>query len=199
MSENSEVSHPTQAVLLQRYLQRERDNLVRTLDGLSDYDVRRPMTPTGTSLLGLVKHVASVELGYLGVCVGRPPGIDLPWDNEEGYRASADMWATAEESREFILDLYRRSWAHGDESIATLGLDAAATVPWWPEERRETTLGYLVVHLLAETAHHAGHADIVREMIDGRGGNDREEVGDEAWWHQYVARIQAQADAHRDT
>jgi uncharacterized damage-inducible protein DinB len=199
MSENSEVSHPSQAVLLQRYLQRERDNLVRTLDGLSEYDVRRPMTPTGTSLLGLDKHVASVELGYLGDCVGRPPGIDLPWDNEEGYRASADMWATAEESREFILDLYRRSWAHADESIATLGLDAAATVPWWPEERRETTLGYLVVHLLAETAHHAGHADIVREMIDGRGGNDREEVGDEAWWQQYVARVQAQADAHRDT
>src|SRR5680860_722808 len=190
MSETSEVSHPTHAVLLQRYLQRERDNLDRTLDGLSEYDVRRPMTPSGTSLLGLVKHVASVELVYLGDCVGRPPGLELPWDTEEGDRESADMWARADESREFILGLYRTSWAHGDESIRSLGLDAPATVPWWPEERRDTTLGYVLVHLLAETAHHAGHADILREMIDGRGGNDHDEIGDEAWWQSYVARVQ---------
>ena len=199
MSETSEVSHPTQAVLLQRYLQRERDNLVTTLEGLSEYDVRRPMTPSGTSLLGLVKHVASVELGYLGDCVGRPPGLELPWETEEGYRESADMWARADESREFILGLYRTSWAHGDESIRSLGLDAPASVPWWPEERRDTTLGYLLVHLLAETAHHAGHADILRETIDGRGGNDHDEIGDEAWWQSYVARVQAEADEHRDT
>jgi uncharacterized damage-inducible protein DinB len=197
MSQTDDLAHPSQAVLLQRYLQRERDNLVGSLEGLSDYDVRRPMTPTGTSLLGLVKHVASVELGYLGDCVGRPSGIELPWDTEEGYRESADMWAKADEEREWLLDLYRRSWAHADESIRVLGLDAPATVPWWPEGRRTTTLGYVLVHLLAETAHHAGHADIVRESIDGRGGRDHDELGDESWWQAHVARIQAAADAHR--
>ena len=121
----------------------------------------------------------------------------LPWDNDEAYEEGADMWATADESREWLLDLYRRSWAHGDESVRELGLDAPATVPWWPEERRETTLGYLLVHLLAETAHHAGHADIIREAIDGRGGSDHDELGDEEWWNAYVAKIQAAADAHR--
>jgi uncharacterized damage-inducible protein DinB len=192
-----DFAHPSQAVLLQRYLQRERENLVGTLEGLSDFDVRRPMTPSGTNLLGLVKHVATVELGYLGDCVGRPSGIELPWDDEEGHREAADMYATEDESREWVLDLYRRSWAHADESIRVLGLDAPATVPWWPEERRSTALGYLLVHLLAETAHHAGHADIVRELVDGRGGRDHDEIGDEAWWRAFVARIQEAADRHR--
>ena len=93
---------------LLRYLQRERDNLVGTLDGLSEYDVRRPMTPTGTSLLGLVKHVLSVELGYLADCPGRPSGIELTWDSEQAMTESADMWAKADEGREWLLDLYRQ-------------------------------------------------------------------------------------------
>src|ERR1700759_1092823 len=93
--------------LLLRYLQRARENRVATLDGLSEYDVRRPMTPSGTSLLGLVKHVASVELGYLGECVGRPLDVDLPWDNDDAMERSADMYALADESREWLLDLYR--------------------------------------------------------------------------------------------
>ena len=130
--------------------------------------------------------------------MGRPSGIDLPWDNEESYAESGDMWATADESREGLLDLYARAWAHADESVRTLGLDAPATVPWWPEDRRETTLGYITVHMLAEIAHHAGHADILRESIDGRGGSDHEEVGDAEWWDAYVAKVQAAADAHRD-
>ena len=156
------------------------------------------MTPSGTSLLGLAKHLATVTLGYFGDCVGRPSGIDLPWDDEEGHAENSDMWATAEESREDILDLYERAWAHADESVRTLGLDAPATVPWWPEERRETTLGYLTVHMLAEVAHHAGHADILREEIDGRGGRDQGGVGDRRWWEDYVTKVQAAADAHRD-
>ena len=196
MDANEDFGHPTHLELLLRYMQRERDNLIGTLDGLSDYEVRRPMTPSGSNLLGIIKHVASVESGYLGHCVGRPFPDVLPWDNDESYEEAADMWATAEESREWVLDLYRRSWAHGDESVRTLGLDAPATVPWWPEERRQTTLGYLLVHMLAETAHHAGHADIIREAIDGRGGKDHDELGDEEWWNTYVAKIQAAADAH---
>jgi hypothetical protein len=198
MSQKTDMSHPSQVELLLRYLERERDSFSRTLEGLSDYEVRRPMTPTGTSLLGLVKHLVGVTLGYFGDCVGRPSGIDLPWDNEQSYAQNGDMWATADESREELLELYERAWAHADESVRTLGLDAPATVPWWPEERRETTLGYLTVHMLAEIAHHAGHADILREEIDGRGGGDQDEVGDAEWWDAYVARVQAAADAHRD-
>jgi len=197
MSEHTTVAYPTSSELLLRYLQRERDNLVGTLDGLSEYDARRPMTPTGTSLLGLVKHVATVEIGYLGECVGRPWPEPIPWANDAGYEAGLDMYAAADEPLEMILDLYRRSWTHADESVRTLGLDGPASVSWWPEERRVTTLGYLLVHLLAETAHHAGHADIVREAIDGRAGDDHDELGDAEYWSAYVARVQAAADAHR--
>jgi uncharacterized damage-inducible protein DinB len=183
--------------LLLRYLQRARDALVTNLDGLSDYDVRRPMTPSGTSLLGLVKHVATVELGYLGECVGRPLDVDLPWDNEEAYERGEDMYALADEGRDWLLDLYRRSWEHADANVRDLGLDAPATVPWWPEWRRTTTLGWVLVHMLEETAQHAGQADVVRESIDGRGGADQDEVGDAAHWEAHVAKVQAEADKHR--
>ena len=190
-------AHPSQTELLLRYLQRERENLLGTLEGLSEYDVRRPMTASGTSLLGLVKHVTSVEIGYLGQCVGRPFPEALPWDNEAAYDEGLDMYAAADESRDWLTGLYRRSWERGDANVRELGLDARATVPWWREDRRKTTLGYLVVHLLAETAHHAGHADIVREAIDGRGGVDHDELGDTRWWTAHVARVQAEADVHR--
>jgi hypothetical protein len=68
---------------------------------------------------------------------------------------------------------------------------------WWPEEQRTTTLGSLLVRVVAETAQHAGHADIVREMIDGRAGSGHDEAGDSAWWAGYVERVQAAADVHR--
>ncbi|MEO7941897.1 MAG: DinB family protein [Marmoricola sp.] len=197
MSDEPDVGHPTQADLLLRYLKRESDHLLASLEGLSDYDVRRPMTPTGTSLLGLVKHVASVTFGYFGDCVGRPAGVELPWETEQGHEESADMWARSEESREWLLDLYAQAWVLAEDSVRTLGLDAPATVYWWPENRRSTTLGYLTVHMLAEVAHHAGHADIIREGLDGRGGVEQSEVGDAQWWETYVARVQAEADAHR--
>ncbi len=184
---------------LLHYLQEEREHLVDTLTGLSEYDVRRPMTPSGTSLLGLVKHVLSVELGYLADCVGRPSGIALSWTNEDAFNDSADMWAKPDESREWLLDLYRQSWAHCDGAVRELGLDAPASVSWWSEKKRETTLGHLLVRMVAETAHHAGHADILREEIDGRPGSDHDEIGDEAWWTAFVAKIQAAADAHRES
>lgn len=182
---------------LYRYLQQARDSMLGSLDALDEYDVRRPMTPTGTSLLGLVKHLVGIELGYLGVCVGRPSSIRLPWVEDKSVWDSADMWATADESREYLVDLYREAWRHSDESIALLSLDDPANVSWWPEERRETSFGSLLVRVLAETAQHAGHADIIREMLDGRAGRNHAEIGDEGWWTSYVARIQEAADAHR--
>lgn len=151
-----------------RYLQQCRDALVASLGGLAELDVRRPMTPSATNLLGLVKHLAGIELGYLGDSVGRPPAVQLPWVLDGSIWDGADMWATPDETRDEILGLYRAAWAHSDESIALLGLDAPASVSWWPQERRTTTLGDLLVRVVAETAQHAGHADIVRELLDGR-------------------------------
>jgi uncharacterized damage-inducible protein DinB len=178
---------------LQRYLQTAREALLWKLDGLSEYDVRRPLTPTGTNLLGLVKHVASVELGYFGDTFGRPSGEPLPWF-APGAEPNADMWATADESREQIAALYRRVWAHSDATIEALPLDAVGHVPWWPADRSEVTLHRILVHVIAETDRHAGHADIVRELIDGavglRADNDNMAPGDQAWWADYRDRLE---------
>src|SRR4051812_44584469 len=146
---------------LKRYLQESRESLVNSLDGLTEYDVRRPITPSATNLLGLIKHVAGIEFGYLGDCVGRPAAVQLPWVEDGSIWDSADMWATAQETRPHLLALYRSAWQHSDESIAQLPLDAPAEVSWWPEARRSTTFGSLLVRVVAETAQHAGHADII--------------------------------------
>lgn len=184
------------SVDLQRYLQQARDSLVRSLEGLPEHDVRRPFTPTGTNLLGIVKHLVGVEVGYLVESVGREAPV-LPWNEDGSVWEGADMWARADESREWILGLYRTAWQLSDASIATLPLDAPATVAWWPEERRVTTFGHVLVRTLTDTAQHAGHADILRELADGQAGRDRDEQGDAAQWAEYVARIRAAADAHR--
>lgn len=183
---------------LRHYLQQSRDTLLRALDGLGEYDARRPLTPSGTNLLGLVKHLAGVESSYLGDCAGRPSPLTFPWVEDGSIWDGADMWATADESREYLVGLYRSAWAHSDGSIAELPLDAPAYVEWWAPERRDTTVGHLLARVVAETAQHAGHADILREMIDGRGGRDHDDIGDAAHWSTYVARIQAAAEAARD-
>lgn len=177
---------------LHRYLQAARDDLLWKLEGLSEYDVRRPMVPTGTNLLGLVKHVARCELGYLGDTFGRPFDQAQPWLDEA--EPNADMWATAEESREYIIGLYHRAWIHSDATIESLGLDAIGQVPWWRPDRKEVTLHRVLVHMIDETSRHAGHADIVRELIDGAVGvhedNDNMPSGDKTWWQNYRDRLE---------
>jgi uncharacterized damage-inducible protein DinB len=182
---------------LQRDLQAGREAVLWKLDGLSEYDVRRPMTPTATNLLGLVKHLAFVELGYFGAVFGRPVAEAAPWVEDDG-EPNWDLWATAAESREQIVGMYQRAWAHTDETIDSLMLDAAGRVPWWGEGRRDVTLHQILVHVIAETHRHAGHADIVRELIDGaaglRPGNDNLAPGDAAWWTAYRARLERVAE-----
>lgn len=187
---------------LHRYLQGQRDALFWKLEGLGERDLRRPLTPTGTNLLGLVKHVASVQAGYLGDVFGRPFPLPLPWF-DEGAEDNADMWATADESREYIVDLYRRAWAHADATIDALELDTIGRVPWWPSERDEVTLHHAAVRVIADTHRHAGHADILRELIDGavgmNKGNDSMAPGDAEWWENHRSRLERAArEADRD-
>jgi len=190
------VRMTSQTADLHRYLQIAREALLWKLDGLSEYDIRRPLVPTGTNLLGLVKHVASVEAGYLGDTFGRPFGEPLPWIDEDA-ELNADMWATPEESRSDIVGLYHRVWANSDATIEALPLDALGQVPWWPDDRREVTLHRILIHVIAETNRHAGHADIVRELIDGTVGlrqdNDNMVPGDRAWWEDYRNRLEQAA------
>jgi uncharacterized damage-inducible protein DinB len=178
---------------LRRYLQTAREAMLWKLDGLSEYDVRRPMTPTGTNLLGLVKHLASVELGYFGSTFGRPSPEPLPW-YADGAEPDADLWATADETRGQIVGLYHRAWAHSDATIEALDLDTRGCVPHWPGDRSKVTLHQVLVHVIAETHRHAGHADIVRELIDGavglRLGNDNMSHDDATRWAEYRARLE---------
>jgi hypothetical protein len=178
---------------LHRYLQSGREALLWKLDGLSEYDARRPLVPSGTNLLGLVKHVASVEAGYLGDVFGRPFDEPLPWLDDD-VEVNADMWATPDQSRESIVELYHRVWTHSDATVDALALDALGRVPWWPDDRSEVTLHRILVHMIAETHRHAGHADLVRELIDGATGlgkgNDNMPPGDEPWWKSYRKRLE---------
>jgi hypothetical protein len=106
----------------------------------------------------------------------------------------SDMWATAAESRDYIAGWYRKAWAHADETFDALELDAVGHVPWWPGERSEVNLHRILVHMIAETHRHAGHADIVRELIDGSAGlrSDASNLPttDPAWWEDYRAHLE---------
>lgn len=190
------MGEPDQKADLHRYLRLAREAVRWKLQGLSEYDVRRPMTPTGTNLLGLVKHLASVEVGYFGSTFGRPFGEPPPWW-EDDTEPNADMWATTEETREQIVELYERAADHADRTIKDLALDAIGRVPWWPEDRSRVTLQRILIHVIAETNRHAGHADVVRELIDGKAGlredNDNMPPADATWWAAYHERLESVA------
>jgi hypothetical protein len=176
-----------------------RGALLWKLDGLSEYDVRRPLTPTGTNLLGLVKHLTTTEAWYLGEVFGRPfPGPVPRWDDDEAVH-SANMWATADETRSEIIGRYRRVWEHSDATIDALAIDAPGHVPWWP--RPDVKLFNVLVHVLTETTRHAGHADILREQIDGLTGvsaDDTDELErDAAFWEGRRAEIERAARTAR--
>lgn len=178
---------------LHRYLNSARDAVLWKLDGLSEYDIRRPLTATGTNLLGLVKHLAGCEIGYFGDSFGRPFPEELPWLRQDA-EPNADMWATPEESREDVVGLYRRVRAHSDATIEALELTSPGRVPWWSAKGRDVTLHLILVHMIAESHRHAGHADIVRELVDGavgvQAGNDNMAPGDRAWWEGHRERLE---------
>jgi hypothetical protein len=117
----------------------------------------------------------------------------MSWIDDGSIWQGADMWAKPGESSDYIIGLYQRACAHADGVIASLSLESPGSVAHWPEDRRDTTLGVLLIRMVAETAQHAGHADIIRELIDGTGGPDQDAF-DEAAWREYTARVQSAAD-----
>ena len=185
-----------QKQVLQRYMKVAHDALLWKLDGVSEYDLRRPMVPTGTNLLGLLKHVATVEAGYLGDIFDRPFPDTFPW-NADDAEDNADLWATADESSESIIDLYKRVVAHSEATVEALDLDAEGHVPWWGPENNPVTLQRILVHMVTELNRHLGHADILREQIDGSAGHrpglSNLPDGDAAWWNEYYAKLEETA------
>jgi hypothetical protein len=144
-------------------LGRHRDVVLWKLEGLDDEQLRRPMTPSGTQLLGLVKHLASVEYGWFCETFGREmeplPNIE---DDED-----ADMRVTAEETTEDVLAYYGRARAAADKAIEEIDMDALGTA-WFGDQ---VSMRWVLIHMVEETARHAGHMDILRELIDGATGD----------------------------
>lgn len=186
-----------QQVLL-HYLQVAREAVVWKLDGLSEYDVRRPLTPTGTNLLGIVKHLGYVELGYFVESFGRPMPVPSPFDDPEADPHD-DLVAFAEETREDVLARYRLAWEESAVTFAEHDLDSVGQVPWWPEGRDRVTLGRLLVHVVAETNRHAGQLDVLREGLDGAAGMrpDMSNLPEGYDFPGHVSRVQEIADRFR--
>ncbi|HYS40122.1 MAG TPA: DinB family protein [Pseudonocardiaceae bacterium] len=176
-----------------------REAIVWKLDGLAEYDIRRPLTATGTNLLGLIKHLATWEARYLGDVFDRPFPEPLPrWD--DAAARGTDLWATEHETRTEIIDRYRRVWEHSDATINALDVDAPGHVPWWP--RPDVKLFNILVHVLTEANRHAGHVDILREQLDGTIGTDAQNTAlrerNTAFWEDRYAKIERAAKAALD-
>jgi Protein of unknown function (DUF664) len=177
-------------------LREVRETMLWKLDGLSEYDARRPLTGTGTNLLGLVKHLTISEARYFGAVFGRPFPEQLPWWDDDA-EILAGMWATEAESRAEIVDRYQRAWQHSDATITALDIDAPGHVPWWP--RPNVKLFNILVHVLTETNRHAGHADILREQLDGvvgtaAGNTALQELGAD-FWEEHRGKVERAARA----
>ncbi|GGU20228.1 DinB family protein [Nocardioides albus] len=181
---------------LKSYIDTRREALISKVEDLSEREARLPRTPTGTNLLGIIKHVTGVEAVYLGSTFDRPfpePGALIP-DEVFEVDPQADWYATEDETLEGIIGLYRRVIAHGNETIDALPLDAIGHVPHWDGE--EVTLHQMLVHLFSDLAGHGGQADILREEADGAVGwrKPGDNIPTEYDWPAYVAKLTELAD-----
>ncbi|MDT7570863.1 MAG: hypothetical protein QOE05_1037 [Actinomycetota bacterium] len=179
--------------VLRHYLQATRDDLIWKLDGLSEREARLPRTSTGNNLLGVIKHCLNVEAGYFGPTFGRafPSPEELVPNEVYDDDPQADWYARADESKDGLIDLYRRVTSFADETIEQLPLDAPGRVPWWSEGRNDVTLQQIIVHVLYDLARHAGQVDIMRETLDGAIGwqRDNTNLPGEYDWPAYVAKL----------
>ncbi len=150
---------------LKAALDRHRDALIWKAGALSDAQLRQPMTPSGTTLLGLVKHLAAVEYTWFCTTFGRPTE-PLPLDPDDD---EADLRIRPDETTQDVFAFARRARSAADLVIAET--DIEATGRSWAGAT--VTLRWVLIHMVEETARHAGHADIIRELIDGLIGDHR--------------------------
>ena len=192
----ADMSDPKTA--LHHYLQETRDALIWKLGGLTEREARLPRTPTGNNLLGVVRHCLNVEAGYFGPTFGRefPTPEELVSSEEFDEDPQADWYAREDETKDGLIDLYRRVGAFADQTIEQLPLDAPGKVPWWRPGRQDVTLHQIIIHVIYDLARHAGQADIMREQHDGSIGwqPENSNVPDGYDWPAYTAKLTALAD-----
>jgi hypothetical protein len=186
---------------LPRYLQMNRDALLWKLEGLSEYDARRPLTPTGTNLAGLVKHVAYLEISYFGETFGRPWPVDREniSDEDAAVDPNIDFYLTADETVEQIVDFYRRVWEFSAETFARHSVTDLGRVPHWPAASARRSLGEIATHVISDLARHVGHADILREQLDGGTGmqEGNSNIPDGVDWPAHVRKLEGIAGRFR--
>ncbi|RAO48550.1 hypothetical protein GAR06_01411 [Micromonospora saelicesensis] len=183
---------------LHHYLRENREDLIWKLDGLSEREVRLPRTATGNNLLGAVKHCLNVEAGYFGPTFGRefPTPDELVPLTAFDEDPQADWYAREDETKDGLIDLYRRVGAFADQTIDQLPLDAPGQVPWWRPGRQDVTLQRIIIHVTCDLARHAGHADIMREQHDTAIGlrRNNSNIPDDYDWPAYVSKLTKLAD-----
>ncbi|GAA1391178.1 DinB family protein [Luteococcus peritonei] len=193
MTQPSQTSPDAIQQQLHQQLRGLREAMLWKVEGLPEPDLRTPLTPTGTNLLGLLKHLTALEFGHFGTGFGRPVP-DLPMLHPEADPAQ-DFIAEPDEDAPGLVSLYRQACEQADELIASQPMDTPGTIPWWPAP--QTTLGAVLVHHLAEVARHVGHADILRELLDGRAGLHPENrmlpTDDPQHWEEQVERARTLA------
>jgi uncharacterized damage-inducible protein DinB len=151
---------------LEQWLDHHRDVLLVKCAGLTAEQLkRRAVPPSNLSLLGLVRHLADVERGWLRQCAA---GEDLPDLYYTEAHPQADFDDVADADAEAELATYRREVVAARAAVATMDLDQVVPYPWGGEQR---DLRWIYVHLIEEYARHNGHADLIRECIDGVTGD----------------------------
>ena len=181
--------------LLHTHLKVSRDLLIWKIEGLSEADRRRAMTPTGNNLIGIVKHLTGVEGAYFCDAFGRErPSLGWESDPDMAVGEPSDMYATPEETSEELIAEYRAATAAADRSIEELDLDATGR----HHMGITVSLRWMLLVVLLDTARHAGHADIMRELIDGQAGFQRDwpgvPDGDDEHHAKYLARVRGEID-----
>jgi len=141
------------------FMKFQRHCVLKKAEGLTEEQLRRPMVASGTSILGLIQHLTEAERGWFDHHLG---GAD--WAEED----ELDMAVPADRSAAEVIEAYRAAIAASDRAIEAAGdPDALMAIPAGGMRK---TLRWLLAHMTTETARHAGHADIIREQIDGATG-----------------------------
>lgn len=148
--------------LLESFLDYHRATLLWKIDGLSSADLKRSMTPSGLSLLGLVKHLAYVERSWFQA-VFAGDDVPFPWSDAD---PDADWRIEGEDDAPSIRALYDGETERSRRIVAAASLDDLAR----GRSREPVSLRWIMVHMIEETARHNGHADLMRESIDGAVG-----------------------------
>ena len=168
MSERVEPPYAAdERTMLVAYLDYYRETMIMKLDGLTEEQARTTPTPNANSLLGLVSHLANVERWWFHECFAGQPEAEQSWGDPDD--PDWDFKPPTDRTIAELVDWYRFECARANDITSAAGLDEIAKHPRGAQ--RGVTMRWILVHMIEETARHAGHADITRELIDGAVGS----------------------------